>query len=106
MRWALLTLALVISTAVRAEGYDPLEAASPAAEVLMSGKAHDWRRAEPIVKDRLGDMIFQRGLPRTGDMSPDDVIACVDDIAIRAEPTRTVAAMIRECAAPQGNDTD
>lgn len=102
MRWAIITLALALATAAQAEGYvDPLDRVS--AEV-MSGKAHDWRRTNETVKDRIGDLIFyQRNFPRKGEMTPDDMIACIDDIAIKAEPTRPVETMIGECGGLYGD---
>jgi hypothetical protein len=101
MRWNFLALALTLSTAAHAEGYsDPLDRVS--AE-LLAGKAHDWRRANETVKDRFGDMVFyQRNFPLKGEMTPDDLIACIDDIALKAEPTLPVEAMVAHCGGADG----
>jgi len=108
MRWVLATLALTISAAAHAESYDNEPArALPAAEALMYGKAHDWQRAQSHVKDRLGDMIFERNFPLKSEMTPDDMIACIDDLSIKAKPTRPVETMIAECGGVPGyGDTE
>ncbi len=103
MRWALMALALTISSAVRAEGYiRNLEEATPAAADLISGKAHDWRGAPEIVKDRTGFMIFERNFPYKNEMNPDDMIACIDELALKSRPARPVETMIAECGGVPG----
>ena len=103
MRWALPTLALALAPAAHAEGYeDGLQDATLAAETLIVGKAHDWRRAPDIVKDRAGFMIFERNFPYKSGMTPDDMIACVDDLAFKAKPSRPVETMIAECGGVPG----
>ncbi|MEI9901254.1 MAG: hypothetical protein WDN31_15190 [Hyphomicrobium sp.] len=68
----------------------------------MVGKAHDWRRAPEIVKDRAGFMIFQGNFPGKNEMNPDDMIACIDDLAVKARPSRSVETMIAECGGVPG----
>ncbi|MFN3625383.1 MAG: hypothetical protein ACK4TP_15125 [Hyphomicrobium sp.] len=103
MRCVLLTLMLTASSAARAEGYiRSLEEATPAAAELMTGKAHDWRRAPEIVKDRTGLMIFERNFPYKGDMNPDDMIACIDELALKSDSRRPVDTMIAECGGVPG----
>ena len=103
MRWALMALALTTSFAARAEGYiRTLEEATPAAADLISGKAHDWRRAPGIVKDRTGFMIFERNFPYKNEMNPDDMIACIDELALKSQPARPVETMIAECGGVPG----
>lgn len=103
MRWAFMALALALSSAARAEGYvRSLEEATPAAADLIMGKAHDWRRAPAIVKDRTGLMIFERNFPYKGEMNPDDMIACIDELALKSESHRPVDTMIAECGGVPG----
>ncbi len=103
MRRAWMILALALPAAASAEGYDrALRDVTPAAEGLLQGKAHDWRRAAEIVKDRSGDMIFERNFPYKGEMSPDDMIACIDDLALKSDPARPVDTMVAECGGMPG----
>lgn len=103
MRWAILVLALALPSAAHAEGYEQsVQEATPAAVTLMLGKAHDWRHAPEIVKDRAGLMIFQRNFPYKNEMTPDDMIACVDGLSFKAKPSRAVEAMIAECGGVPG----
>lgn len=103
MRRAWMILALTLPAAASAEGYDrALRDVTPAAEGLLQGKAHDWRRAAEIVKDRSGDMIFERNFPYKGEMSPDDMIACIDDLALKSDAARPVATMVAECGGVPG----
>jgi hypothetical protein len=103
MRWAIAAMALVACGAAHAEGYERgLEQASAAAAELMTGKAHDWRFASEIVKDRTGIMIFERNFPYKSEMNPDDMIACIDELALKAAPARPVSTMIAECGGVAG----
>lgn len=104
MRFAMIAAALMLASQAHAEGYDrSLEEATPAAADLIRGKAHDWRQAPEIVKDRAGDMIFEAGkFPYKGDMNPDDMIACLDELAVKSNAGRTVDTMIAECGGVPG----
>lgn len=103
MRWAFMALVLTLASPARAEGYvRSLEEATPAAADLIMGKAHDWRRAPAIVKDRTGLMIFERNFPYKGEMNPDDMIACIDELALKSDSQRPVDTMIAECGGVPG----
>jgi hypothetical protein len=103
MRWGLFALSFCISCAAHAEGYErDVETATPAAAQLLGGKAHDWRRAPEIVKDRSGVMIFERNFPYKNEMNPDDMIACIDELALKSESRRPVDTMVAECGGVPG----
>ena len=103
MRWAFAAMALTVSFAAHAEGYTQgLDEAAPAAAQLLGGKAHDWRRAAEIVKDRSGVMIFERNFPYKTQMNPDDMIACIDDLALKSDSKRPVDTMVAECGGVPG----
>ncbi len=103
LRWALPVLALALAAAAHAEGYDQGGAdPTPAAAALMTGKAHDWRRAPPVVKDRIVYMIFERNFPLKNEMSGDDMMACIDGLAMKAKATRPVETMVAECGGVLG----
>jgi hypothetical protein len=103
MRWALATLAMTLASMAHAEGYEQgLEGSAPAAAQLLGGKAHDWRRAPEIVKDRSGIMIFERNFPYKNQMNPDDMIACIDDLALKSDSKRPVDTMVAECGGVPG----
>lgn len=101
MRWSVLMTVLAFATGAQAGGNShPLDKVSTE---LMAGKAEDWRRANDAVKDRVGDLVFdQRNFPRKSEMNADDMIACIDDIALKSEPGRPVETMIGECGGVYG----
>jgi hypothetical protein len=76
---------------------DRLTAAEPAAAALLVSKARDWRIAPEIVKDRAAFMIFTKPFTRKSKMSPNDLIACIDDASKRAEPDVHMQTVIRTC---------
>jgi len=104
MRGAWIAAALMFATGAQAEGdIRSLDEATPAAADLIRGKAHDWRQAPEIVKDRAGDMIFEAGkFPYKSEMNPDDMIACLDELALKSNAARTVDTMIAECGGVPG----
>ncbi len=104
MRFALMAAALMLAGSAHAEGYvRSLDEATPAAADLIRGKAHDWRQAPAIVKDRAGDMIFEAGkFPYKSEMNSDDMIACLDELALKSDAGRTMDTMIAECGGVPG----
>jgi hypothetical protein len=100
MRTTIITTAaaLALVCPAAADYLGDIDAAAPGAAALMRRSAADWRAAPAIVKDRVGFFIFENDFPRKAEMSPDDMIGCIDRLAQKADPGRAVRSMILECS--------
>jgi hypothetical protein len=97
--WLVLVAVFFLPCSTLAEGYvDRLWAARPAAALLLQdGQASEWLRAKAIEKDAAGFMIFAESFPRKSELSQNDFIRCIDQMATLVAGNTRVSKIVTEC---------
>jgi hypothetical protein len=95
---AMATIAASCEAADAEDYIERLDKATPAAAALIYSKVTAWRTAPAIVKERVGFFIFTTDFPNKKEMSPDDMVKCVDRKAASAPDDWAVQTLINACA--------
>jgi hypothetical protein len=101
LKMVALAAIMLSAWAAGAEGGDyieQLDAARPAAAALFEQTATEWRAAPSIVKDVVGFNVFRGAFPRKKEMSQNDMIACMDAEASKADAKVAVLSLFKSCA--------